>query len=88
MSRELLDHVIKERRDRQERDRQLTLQKVHQWLNDHAVEYGIHRAFIFGSLTRPRHFHDRSECPMILRRDSGDRLIQVSFQCHLPPKIK
>jgi hypothetical protein len=77
MSTELLDQIIQMRRDRQERDRHLTLQKVHQWLNEHASNYGIHRAFIFGSVTRPRHFHDRSDVDVAVEQINPDTFFQA-----------
>jgi len=77
MSTELLDQAIQERRTRQECNRQLTLQKVHQWLNEYAVEYGIHHAFIFGSLTRPRHFHDRSDVDVAVEQINPEMFFQA-----------
>ncbi|MEO0533551.1 MAG: nucleotidyltransferase domain-containing protein [Cyanobacteria bacterium P01_A01_bin.123] len=61
MKTDLLDRLIQQRRDRNENARLLVLQKVQQWLNEKGVDYGIIHAWIFGSLTRPGHFHERSD---------------------------
>lgn len=61
MTTDLLDQFIQQKRDRQERDRVLTIQKIQQWLNQHGLTYGVREAYIFGSLSRPGHFHDASD---------------------------
>ncbi|MGB3496422.1 MAG: nucleotidyltransferase domain-containing protein [Elainellaceae cyanobacterium] len=61
MTTHVLDQLLQQRRDRLERERQAALQKAQQWLDQHGVDYGIYRALIFGSVTRPGHFHDDSD---------------------------
>lgn len=52
-----LDKILKERDIQRERERQTLLTKTQQLLDENAVEYGINRAYIFGSVTRPYRFH-------------------------------
>ncbi|MDJ0558109.1 MAG: nucleotidyltransferase domain-containing protein [Microcystis sp. M53599_WE4] len=56
-----LDKILKEKDIQGEQERQTLLAKTQQWLHENAVKYGINRAYIFGSLTRPYKFHPGSD---------------------------
>jgi uncharacterized protein len=57
----LLDQALAEQHARREQERLATLQQVLDWLADHAAEYGISQAYVFGSLIRPDGFCQRSD---------------------------
>jgi hypothetical protein len=73
MTTNLLDQLIQQQRDRNERERLRLLQKVQQWLDQYGSEYGIQKAFIFGSATRPGHFHNDSDVDIAVEQIDGDR---------------
>jgi hypothetical protein len=56
-----LDQIIAEERLNLETQRQNLLRKTCQWLEEFATEYGINRAYIFGSVTRAGKFHHNSD---------------------------
>ncbi len=56
-----LDKILRERYIQREQERQTLLTKTQQWLDENAVEYGINRAYIFGSVTRSYKFHPGSD---------------------------
>jgi predicted nucleotidyltransferase len=56
-----LDKILKERDIQREQERQTLLAKTQHWLDENGVEYGIDRAYIFGSVTRPYKFHPGSD---------------------------
>lgn len=56
-----LDQIIADKRLQLELDRQNLLLKTQQWLEEFASEYGIHKAYIFGSVTRCYKFHPHSD---------------------------
>ncbi len=57
----LLDEALAERQARNEQERQQVLQQVLAWLQRSGQQYGIDRAYIFGSVIRPGHFHETSD---------------------------
>lgn len=56
-----LDQQLQQRRCAHERARQDVLQRVWQWLDRYGQDFGIQQAYVFGSVCRPGHFHDRSD---------------------------
>ncbi|MGV2387489.1 MAG: nucleotidyltransferase domain-containing protein [Microcystis novacekii Mn_MB_F_20050700_S1] len=56
-----LDKILRERDIQREQERQTLLTKTQQWLDENAVEYGINRAYIFGTVTRSYKFHPGSD---------------------------
>lgn len=57
----LLDEAVAERRAKYEQERQQVLQQVLEWLQRSGHQYGIHSAYIFGSVIKPGRFHDASD---------------------------
>lgn len=57
----LLDDWVAEHRIKLEQERQTTFAKVVQWLEEFGDGYGIHQAYLFGSLIRPGKFTETSD---------------------------
>jgi uncharacterized protein len=57
----LLDQVLAERQQQHEQTRQQVLQQVLDWLHSFGDRYGIESAYLFGSVTQPRRFHENSD---------------------------
>jgi len=63
---EILDAALARRRQHQELERQSVLSQVIRGLESVGEQYGIQQAYLFGSLTRPGHFHDASDVDLAL----------------------
>lgn len=57
----LLDAAIVKRRQQNEQIRQETLTKLLQWFDQNGNQYGVDRAYIFGSLSCPGRFRESSD---------------------------
>jgi uncharacterized protein len=57
----ILDAAIARRQQQDEQQRQATLARVWDWLNEFGATYGIIQAYVFGSVIRPHRFTDRSD---------------------------
>lgn len=57
----LLDEALAEQQARCEQERQQVLQQVLLWLQQSGGDYGIDRAYIFGSVQQPGRFHIGSD---------------------------
>jgi uncharacterized protein len=57
----LLDEAIARRQQHNEEQRQATLAKLGQWLDEFGDQYGMRGVYIFGSLTMPGRFTERSD---------------------------
>jgi hypothetical protein len=57
----LLDQALAEQQKQREQERLATLQQVIAWLNQRGPTYGIHQAYLFGSLLRPNRFGRHSD---------------------------
>ncbi len=57
----LLDEALIKRKEALEQERQKILKQVQQWLECNGNQYGIDRAYLFGSLTRPHQFKPQSD---------------------------
>ena len=60
-STERLDRALADRRIELEQERQKLIIKIKQWLEEFATEYGISKAYIFGSVTKKGKFHQNSD---------------------------
>jgi len=56
-----LDKILSDQTLQNEQERQNLLRKAIKWLDEYALHYGIHTAYIFGSLTQPNKFHQNSD---------------------------
>jgi predicted nucleotidyltransferase len=65
-STENLDRIISDRRLKNESDRQQLLIQLQAWLDQNGERYGIDRAYIFGSVTRPHRFHQNSDIDLAI----------------------
>ncbi len=73
----LLDEIRAARRDRLEQERQTLLAQVKQWLDDYGSQYGICRAYIFGSLTRPDRFTETSDVDIAVEQIDPENFFTV-----------
>jgi predicted nucleotidyltransferase len=67
-----LDRILQERNLQQERERLSLLEKTREWLDLHATEYEIDRAYLFGSITRSGKFHPRSDVDIAVESISSE----------------
>jgi uncharacterized protein len=74
---DLLDEAIAQRRQRNEQSRQAILAALMDWLTVHAAEFGIERAYIFGSLSRPGRFTERSDVDLAIESMRADRFFEA-----------
>jgi predicted nucleotidyltransferase len=73
----LLDEILAHRQDRLEHERQLVLDRVIQWLEAFGIQYGIHRAYLFGSLTRPGRFKETSDVDIAVEQMNPEDFFTV-----------
>ncbi len=59
-----LDRVLAERQATLEQERLRLLDQVLRWLSEQGSQYGIDRAYLFGSVTRPGQFTATSDVDM------------------------
>jgi uncharacterized protein len=72
-----LDQVLCDRSLQNERDRQDLLQKVVKWLDKYGLHYGIQAAYIFGSLSQPQRFHQKSDIDIAVEQINPDDFFAV-----------
>ncbi|MGI0480763.1 nucleotidyltransferase family protein [Geminocystis sp. CENA526] len=58
---EKLDRILLDRHLKLEQERQKLMIKIKQWLEEFSNEYGITKAYIFGSVTKEGRFHENSD---------------------------
>ena len=73
----VLDEAKAQRSDRLENERQRLLAQTISLLNSHADRYGIRSAYIFGSLVRPRRFHERSDVDIAIETSRPELLTEA-----------
>ena len=73
----VLDEAIAQRSDRLENERQRLLAQTIDLLERHGSRYGIRSAYIFGSVARPRRFHERSDVDIAIKTSRPDLLIEA-----------
>jgi uncharacterized protein len=69
----LLDAVLMRRRQENEQQRLDLLTQVMAWLDANAADYGIDRAYLFGSITRPHRFAEASDVDIAVEQIDPDR---------------
>ncbi|EAZ91796.1 nucleotidyltransferase family protein [Crocosphaera chwakensis] len=72
-SSEKLDKIISDRRLKLEKERQLILKKTQKWLDKYASDYGIKKAYIFGSVTYPNKFHQDSDVDLAVEEINPEK---------------
>ncbi len=72
-----LDQLLAHRSRRNETERQELLKKVLQWLNQHGTQYGIRKAYIFGSLTQAHQFHRNSDIDLAIEQTNPATFFSV-----------
>lgn len=73
----LLDDWIAEHRTKLEQERQATFAKVIQWLEVFGDNYGIHQAYLFGSLIRPGKFTETSDLDIAIDEVNPEHFFSV-----------
>ncbi len=100
----LLDAKLARQKAVNEQLRQQILQMTLSWLGDHAACYGIRSGYIFGSVTLPGRFSDRSDVDLAVETHKtgdicalmGDLSMHINRdvdlipldQCHFADKIR
>ncbi len=67
-----LDQIIGDRRLKLEQERQDLITKTQQWLDQFAPQYGIDKAYLFGSVTQPGKFHQNSDIDLAVEQINPD----------------
>lgn len=100
----LLDARLARQRQQAECDRQQILVVALEWLTDNGTTYGITSGYLFGSVTQPGRFSQRSDVDLAVPNlKEGDPFGLMSYlslhinrdvdlvpldQCHFAPKIQ
>ena len=100
----ILDAAIIRRRAKQERRRLALLNDVLRLLDHRAAQFGIRRAYLFGSIIRPGHFGDLSDVDIgvealspaqycsalaVFSTELGCKVDLVELdQCHFAAKVR
>lgn len=100
----LLDARLTQQKADNEQDRQQILQMTMSWLGENAARYGIEGGYIFGSVTLPGRFRDRSDVDLAVETHKtgdicalmGDLSMHINRdvdlipldQCHFAEKIR
>lgn len=100
----LLDEAIARRCEHNEQHRQITLAKLEQWLDEFGAQYGMQGVYIFGSVTVPGRFTERSDVDVAFETmdaaaffdvigllvDALEREVDLIdlSQCHFAQKIR
>ena len=72
-----LDRIMEDKRFQLELKRQFLLKKVLRWLDNNGLEYGIDRAYVFGSVTQPHRFTDNSDVDVAVETIKADSYFLV-----------
>ena len=70
----LLDEAIARRSDRLENERQRLFAQAVALLDAHSRQYCLSSAYIFGSVVRPRRFHERSDVDIAIETSRPELL--------------
>jgi predicted nucleotidyltransferase len=73
----ILDRTLAARRQQNERQRLATCDRVLAWLDAVGQQYGIDRAYLFGSLTRPYRFTERSDVDVAVEAIDSESFFQA-----------
>ncbi|MDV2999559.1 MAG: hypothetical protein N5P05_001165 [Chroococcopsis gigantea SAG 12.99] len=75
-----LDRILQEQDWKRETHRLALIAKTLRWLDDNTLEYGIERAYLFGSITRPHQFYPRSDVDLAVESiDSNLHFLAISL---------
>jgi hypothetical protein len=74
---DLLDQALQTRKEKREVERLNILEKVMTWLDEWGDIYAIPKAFVFGSVTRPFHFSDRSDVDVAVESIDRERYFEA-----------
>ena len=74
---QLLDEVLAERQENHEQERRKVLQQVLEWLQRSGSNYGIEKAYLFGSVTQPMRFHEASDVDLAVEAINSVKQIEA-----------
>ncbi len=72
-----LDRILVDQNLQIEKERQCLLSKTLNWLDKYGSQYGIQKAYIFGSLTQPQKFNQQSDIDIAIEQVNPDDLFSV-----------
>jgi uncharacterized protein len=72
-----LDQILANRHLEAEKERQYLLNKTLNWLDTFGSQYGIQKAYIFGSLTQPQKFTHQSDIDIAVEQINPDDFFLV-----------
>ncbi len=73
----LLDEAIGQRSRHLETERRRLLAQTAALLETHSCHFGIRSAYIFGSVARPRRFHEHSDVDIAIETSRPERLAEA-----------
>jgi predicted nucleotidyltransferase len=73
----ILDRALATRRQQNEQQRLATCDRVIAWLDGAGQRYGITRAYLFGSLTKPYRFTARSDVDVAVEAIDSESFFQA-----------
>ncbi|MDK2412330.1 nucleotidyltransferase domain-containing protein [Aphanizomenon sp. PH219] len=75
-----LDDILQERRFKLEQERKDLIVKTEQWLDEFSPEFGIDKAYIFGSVTRVGKFRQNSDVDVAVENINPEKYcLAISF---------
>ncbi|MGK7933873.1 MAG: nucleotidyltransferase family protein [Microcystaceae cyanobacterium] len=72
-----LEQSLRKTRLKNEKNRQALLNKTIKWLEQYARQYHLNCVYIFGSVTRPHHFNQRSDIDLAVETINPDYFFLV-----------
>ena len=72
-----LDKILSDRISQNERERQKLLVKTLTWLDEFGLKYGIHKAYVFGSVTQSQRFNQRSDIDIAVEQVNPEDFFMV-----------
>ena len=76
----VLDNALAARRAKLESERQLLLQTTLNLLDQHAEQFGIRRAYLFGSLIEPGRFNETSDVDIAIEQIAPEQFFTAISQ--------
>jgi len=73
----VLDDALARRRAKLENERQRLLETALNWLDQHAAQFGIRRAYLFGSLTQPGRFDENSDVDIAIEQIDPEQFFEA-----------
>lgn len=72
-----LEHILAKKQTQFEQERQKLLIAIIHWLNQFGDQYGIEKAYIFGSITRPNQFTNQSDVDIAVEINNMEHFFSI-----------